>query len=250
MIHSFDVDIAVKYGVNEAIILNSIAYWVAKNEANGTNFFEGRYWTYNSTKAFNKLFPYMSTRTIRRVLAHLVDEGLIVIGHFNTKKMDRTSYYGLSNLAHSIVSKGQMEKSKMDQREVQNGPIFSNSNIYIDNNNTVITSVITTDIPPISPVESLFEQFWKAYPNRRKTNKKGCLAKFKKIKDVEKLFPDIMASLELQKRSKDWTKQNGEFIPAPMTWINQERWTLEDERSERQQIADELAAGFIDGFFD
>lgn len=34
MNHSFDVDIATKYGILEAILLDSINYWLLKNEAN------------------------------------------------------------------------------------------------------------------------------------------------------------------------------------------------------------------------
>ena len=46
MKHIFDVDIAKEYGVNEAVILESMNYWVQKNKANGKHFYEGEYWTY------------------------------------------------------------------------------------------------------------------------------------------------------------------------------------------------------------
>ena len=48
MKHIFDVDIAKEYGVNEAVILESMNYWIQKNKANGKHFYEGEYWTYNS----------------------------------------------------------------------------------------------------------------------------------------------------------------------------------------------------------
>ena len=37
MQHSFDVELAQKYGLLEAIILNNLNFWIAKNEANETN---------------------------------------------------------------------------------------------------------------------------------------------------------------------------------------------------------------------
>ena len=123
--------------------------------------------------------------------------------------------------------------------------------INIDNSNNI-------SIPPISPLsekeenrKKLFAEFWQAYPKCfRKVNRKGCEKKFIKIENLEKIFPDIMASLELQKRSKQWNDENGQYIPQPATWINQERWTIEDERLQRQQIIDEITKTNIDDFFE
>ena len=68
MEHSFDIDIAVKVGVNAAVIYNNILHWVKKNAANRENFHDGYYWTYNSKKAFAELFPYMTDRQVRTAL--------------------------------------------------------------------------------------------------------------------------------------------------------------------------------------
>ena len=83
MQHHFDIEIAEAYGLNEAIILNNIRFWVIHNEANGTNFHDGRYWTYNSMKAFEKLFPYMKPFAIRTALKTLEENGLIITGNYN-----------------------------------------------------------------------------------------------------------------------------------------------------------------------
>ena len=37
MQHHFDKDIAVKYGIIEAILLNNIQIWLEKNKANNVN---------------------------------------------------------------------------------------------------------------------------------------------------------------------------------------------------------------------
>ena len=51
MQHSFDIEIAEKYGVSEAILLQHLWFWIEKNKANEVNFYDGTYWTYNSIKA-------------------------------------------------------------------------------------------------------------------------------------------------------------------------------------------------------
>lgn len=67
-----------------------------------------------------------------------------------------------------------------------------------------------------------FETFWKAYP--RKVGKDAARRAFAKVKvPVETL----VAAVEEQKASPQWTKDNGQFIPNPATWLNQGRW--EDE---------------------
>lgn len=91
--HSFDPQIAVKVGVNAAIIYANITWWCAKNKANGHNVHDGRAWTYNSVRAWTELFPYMTAKQVRTALATLEDAGLIVSGEYNESAYDRTKWY-------------------------------------------------------------------------------------------------------------------------------------------------------------
>ena len=112
MEHSFDIEVAKEYGVNCAIILKNIYYWVEKNRANDKHFYDGSYWTYNSIKAFNELFPYLSEKQIRSALEKLENEGLILTGNYNKKPYDRTKWYAISEKGKCILLKGQMELTK------------------------------------------------------------------------------------------------------------------------------------------
>lgn len=119
MQHHFDIEIAEAYGLNEAIILNNIRFWVIHNEANGTNFHDGRFWTYNSMKAFEKLFPYMKPFAIRTALKSLEENGLIITGNYNKSSYDRTKWYTLSDKAKLMFSQlnSICEKPQMDGTE-------------------------------------------------------------------------------------------------------------------------------------
>ena len=55
MKHSFDVELAKEYGILEAILIQNIYFWIEKNKANKKHFYDGRYWTYNSKKAFSEM---------------------------------------------------------------------------------------------------------------------------------------------------------------------------------------------------
>jgi predicted phage replisome organizer len=70
-----------------------------------------------------------------------------------------------------------------------------------------------------------FNEFWTLYP--KKVSKTTALKAWNKLKIDDDLVRIILTSLEKQKKSAQWTKDNGQFIPNPTTWLNQERW--EDE---------------------
>ena len=108
MQHHFDIDLAKKYGILEAVLLDNFCFWTVKNAANEVHIHDGRVWVYNSIKAFGEMFPYASQKQIRSALAHLENEGLIVAGNFNESAYDRTKWYALTDDALSICPTGQM----------------------------------------------------------------------------------------------------------------------------------------------
>jgi hypothetical protein len=77
--------------------------------------------------------------------------------------------------------------------------------------------------------ELAFDKFWEAYP--RKVGKAKAEAAFLKVTvgiDV------LLAAIEEQKKSTQWTKDNGQFIPHPATWLNGKRW--EDQLPQSTEI--------------
>ncbi|MBR4589306.1 MAG: conserved phage C-terminal domain-containing protein [Bacteroidaceae bacterium] len=120
MEHHFNVEIAEKYGILEAILLNNFYFWIKKNEANDKNFHEGRYWTYNSAKALHRLFPYASERKIRSAIKHLEDEGMVLTGNYNNSAYDRTMWYALTENATCILQNRQMEEAETSNESCKN----------------------------------------------------------------------------------------------------------------------------------
>lgn len=132
MQHHFDVEVAQRYGLTEAILLNHFSYWIELNQANGKNFFDGRYWTFCSVKAFSEIFPYLTPKKIRGALAHLQEAGLITTGNFNKQSYDRTTWYAFTQKGKSILPKGQMDFAERANGSVPKGePIPDNKT---DNN--------------------------------------------------------------------------------------------------------------------
>lgn len=70
-----------------------------------------------------------------------------------------------------------------------------------------------------------FDAFWEAYPRKRS---KGQAEKtWVKINPDDKLLKEMLASLERWKRSREWLREGGQYIPHPSTWLNAKGW--EDE---------------------
>jgi len=128
VIHSFNTDDAEKYGVNAAILLSNIQFWVDKNKANGRHIHDGYVYTYNSVKAWGKLFPYMSSRAIRTALAKLVDAGVIQTGNFNQSTYDRTLWYGIKEDVLPFTQSDTFHLSKTTNGFVQNDKPIPDSN--------------------------------------------------------------------------------------------------------------------------
>ena len=74
--------VALRYGLEEAIFLDSIMFWYKENRANQRNFRDGRYWTYNSISAFVELFPWWSRKQLYRINASCKEKGAILAGNY------------------------------------------------------------------------------------------------------------------------------------------------------------------------
>ena len=122
---------------------------------------------------------------------------------------------------------------------------IENSNTVINNTDITLGTSLVSD--ETKRKKELFAQFWEAYPKcSRKVDKKGCEIAFLKIKNLEQIFPDIMASLEVWK--KQWSKDNYQYTPMTKKWITHEYWTVMDMRTEKQIVADEAAMDLINKF--
>lgn len=73
--------------------------------------------------------------------------------------------------------------------------------------------------------ESGFDEFWEAYPNKRDKSKAREL--WLKLAPDEALKKQMIAAVKQQAKSEEWTKDGGQFIPYPSTWLRRRRW--EDE---------------------
>lgn len=92
-----DPDLAEAIGLNEAIVLQQVHYWIEINRQTNRNFRDGKYWTYNSMKNWHENnFRFWSIDTVKRTFTSLERKGLLISGTYNKAKFDQTKWYSIN----------------------------------------------------------------------------------------------------------------------------------------------------------
>ena len=192
--HSVDVELAKKVGFDEANVLGFVAYWVRNNRDNGKNFYDGKYWTYNSAEALTNQFPYWTRRQISGIIEKLEKIGAIIKGNYNKNKFDRTSWYTLTDdFMYLIASENEKTNKEMDETNTEIH--FTNSEM--DETNTEIykdkfkpipktnsNAVNNTPLPPKPSLPDFLDpNLWEQYlaykkERKEKLSKQGIEMKF------------------------------------------------------------------------
>lgn len=99
-------------GFNEATVLYQIHCWTEHNKENGINYYDGRYWTYNSIDEWAKQFFWWSRATVKRIFTELESKGYLLTANYNKRGLDRTKWYAVN-----------YHRLKMTQSLSQNDPM-------------------------------------------------------------------------------------------------------------------------------
>lgn len=105
--------LAKSIGLNEAIVLQQIHYWLRKSN----NVKDSHKWIYNSMTNWQKQFSFWSLPTVKRVFSSLEKQGLLITANYNKAGFDKTKWYRINyeKLQHMI------------QRSDQNDPTMVSS---------------------------------------------------------------------------------------------------------------------------
>lgn len=141
-VHSYNVSVAADVGINAAVVFYNICFWVEENYANNRNYINGKYWTYNTVKAFRTIFPEMTGKQIEYALKKLKDGGYIESAILSEDTRDRTNWYTVCDFKKWIsqnedipqekeVSSENSEMASEDSGLFNN--IYNNKNTDTDN---------------------------------------------------------------------------------------------------------------------
>ncbi len=117
MDHRFNVEIAVKYGVHEALLIMYIHHWMSANRQaeRFDHYIDGRWWTYSTVKQLTEVFPYFTKPVLYRILTKLTKQGVVISARYNKSNINQTRWYSLNDEVTKILDEAEFAKSQNGQ---------------------------------------------------------------------------------------------------------------------------------------
>ncbi|ODP93293.1 hypothetical protein [Levilactobacillus brevis] len=208
--------LAVKVGLNEAIVLQQFHYWLQRSN----NIRDGYKWIYNSFPNWNKQFPFWGLNTLKRAVTGLEKDGYLITANYNKAGFDRTKWYRIDysklDMSRPSTQNGSTNGSEWVDGTAQNGSTNTNR---LPETTTETTKENSAAVAAPSSIESDFEEVWSAYPSKK--GKKQAFNHYKawRKKSAKHSNDYLFTQLKLYKQyiaqNKDWYR--------PMdgsTWFN------------------------------
>ena len=191
--------LATEIGLNEAIVLQQMHYWLKKSNHN----YDGRRWIYNSYKEWEQHFPFWSNATIRRTISSLEKQELLFVGNYNKAGFDNTKWYSIDYFKLEGVSKrlAQNEQTTCSKRadgvaqnEQTNTRDYTEITTETTNNNILSGNPTVSRIPYKEIVDYLNEKTGKNFKHKTAKTRKFIEARwnqdfrlddFKKVIDIK-----------------------------------------------------------------
>lgn len=219
--------------INEAIILQQVQYWLSRS----TLEYEGRRWIYNTFDEWRAQFPWMSKTAVRDRFKSLETKGILLVGHFNKMKFDRTKWYSidydkLNSLIDENVGMTDMQEScTSNRKKVAHG---NASNLHLEEQESCTSHVqesCSSDVQEsCTPIPETTRDYQKTNTENRDSfadaNESDSISKPKKLTQVQlleqefeklwKLYPKKIGKQEALKNYKTWRKKSKTHTYAAM----------------------------------
>ena len=214
MDHSFDVNEAVIYGVEKAVILHNFRFWLTKNMANDKNNIDGYVWTYNSAAALSKLFPYLNAKKISRLLKDLEVSGALITGNYNQIGYDRTKWYSMPEFSTKAAPITISHICEMDSPDMSNGfPIIAPPipDSKPDNKTDIKTKTsakLTFDDKDLDFVERMYQTLLIQDSNFKKPKLEKWADTIRKIREIDNRDYDTIAKVWTFARNDSFWQSN------------------------------------------
>ena len=196
-------------------------------------------WVYILMKASYQQKEYLFNNQI-----HTLEPGQFIVGRKTIKRETGISETTIERILSCFESEHQIGQQKNNKFRIitilnwdkyqvdgqQNGHETDNKRTT----NGHLADTIKKEKKEKNIYTSDFLSFYNSYPKRI-----GRDAAWKAWQNCNGRRPnlvDLIQAIENQKKSENWTKENGKYIPHPSTWLNQGRWADEVKVEEKRWI--------------
>jgi DnaD/phage-associated family protein len=138
--------LAVAIGLNEAIVLQQLHYWL--KEAGKVR--DGKLWVYNTYEDWNRQFPFWSNRTVQRVIGNLEKRGLVLsTDKYNKIPSDRTKWYTID---YDELDALEGVTRQIDEATLRQSDEVVNHRIPIEEERPSLFVLYEQNIGPLTPI--------------------------------------------------------------------------------------------------
>lgn len=116
--------LAVKIGLNEALFIQQLHYWVDRSK----NIIDGRQWVYNTMADWSKQFPFWSQKTLSRTISNLEKQKLVISGNYNQKGYDRTKWYTID---YGVLERLEKKQPETGSHEESESDVSSENEVFV-----------------------------------------------------------------------------------------------------------------------
>lgn len=220
--------LARELGLNEAIFLQQLHYWLNSKSSKKIN---DRKWIYNTYEDWNKQFPFWSVMTVRRTVTSLIKKKLVVTGNFNKAGFDKTVWYSIDYEELECVNRRCVQNEQTSCSNRTDGTVQNEHTNTIDYSETSTETTNNNKSPSKEAakvsLKNRFEELWERYPTGRKQGKEKAFNSYKKaIKDgvTDEI---ILNGLNAYKKQIEFQKTETQYIKQGSTWFNGKCWNDE-----------------------
>lgn len=210
-----DKDLATVIGLNEAIVLQQINYWLHVPGGKNT---DGKHWIKHTISEFlEKDFPFWSRSTVKRTISTCEKKGFLLERNLNNAGFDKSKWYSIDEakldevMSHALVQNEPTSGSNRPNGEAQNEPTYTRDSPETPSETTTTnndSSPAKQDEPPIPYKEIIDYLNTKAgthYKSTAKSTQRLIRARWHegyRLDDFEKVIDN--KAFEWQSDSKMW----------------------------------------------
>ena len=88
--------LAIRVGLEQAIVLQQLHYFLGLNYHAGRNIRDDKVWTYNSYEKWQQIFPFFSKKTVQRIFVNMEKDEILISENYNNSALNRIKWYSIN----------------------------------------------------------------------------------------------------------------------------------------------------------
>ncbi len=222
--------LAAKIGLNEAILLQQIHYWLNTS----SNKRDGLKWVYNTAEDWQAQFPFWTVITIKRIIKSLRDAGLITTtSKYNKLGLDRTLWYTINYEAVENLSVELPSYQNDTIVEKDDAPLYQNDTTIVSNCYDALYQIDTTNNQRLPETNTETKKLPAARQSKKPIAEQTTESEQQKqlVKDILAAYVEVRGSNSINYGKEGaWAKKIAkqgatiEMVKACYEWIKLDSW--------------------------